>query len=86
MRKPSELTELQVAVIREEAGARRHNHETHVVTLVPIQIAAWGDIIDAIKAEGWKLQQFALAPAGHAVAVFEKAPPRINIQMDRRSA
>lgn len=85
MRKPSVLNDLQVATISQEARARAAQSATYVVTLVPLQIAAWGDIIDTIKHEGWKLEQFALSPAGHAVAVFDRVS-RITVTMERPGA
>lgn len=47
-------------------------HRFYVVTLLPIQLADWGDILGAIEAEGWYLDQFAFGREGHAVAVFHR--------------
>lgn len=53
---------------RRESGAR-----IYVVTLLFASLPQWGDQIEEIEAEGWKLDAFTLAKEGHAVAVFRAA-------------
>lgn len=61
----------RLAKIGADAAERRDEmHKIYVVTLLPITIAEWGDIIEAIELEGWHLVAFELAKEGHAVAVF----------------
>ena len=68
-------SELQLAAIADQASRRRcDGHRLFVVALLPIQLGAWGDICEAIEGEDWTLVHFAIAPEGHAVAVFRTSP------------
>lgn len=61
----------QLAVIaRDAAGRLKAEHTVYIVTLLPVQISAWGDIVEAIEGAGWTLEHFEIAAEGHAVAVF----------------
>lgn len=66
-------SELQLAEIGvAAAAAHEEGYPLYVVTLLAVQLRAWGPIMSAIEAEGFTLDKFAIAPEGHAVAVFRR--------------
>jgi len=68
-------SELQLAEIgADAAAAREEGYPLYVRTLSNMQLRAWGTILSAIEAEGFTLDKFAIAPEGHAVAVFRRHP------------
>jgi len=68
-------SELQLAEIGAvAAAAHEEGYPLYVVTLLPVQLRAWGPILSAIEAEGFALEHFTIAPEGHAVAVFRRQP------------
>lgn len=65
---------VQLEAVAADAGLRGdEGHGLYIVTLLIVQVTAWGDIVEAIETAGWDLEHFTVAPEGHAVAVFRRA-------------
>ncbi len=66
--------EERLAKIGSDAAVRLDDaHVIYVVTLLFGDLALWGDIIEAIEAEGWRLIEFEIFNGPNAVAVFRAA-------------
>ena len=70
------LAAAELVAARESAAKRlAGGHFAYTGTLMLTQITRWGDIIEAVEAEGWELVHFSALAEGHAVTVYRRIRP-----------